>query len=149
MASNTDSSARSLANFSAGSGSLPIYEVCATRLWAELATGEWDVDMVKARSKTLQKYFIAGTAPADSSTARLVVGKIDSPGCSEYEPRADDAEDAEEEEKVIDEEEDAEDAHSTAADAVDDAEDPEEEKENEEDVDDIDVEDADNDAGNM
>ena len=79
---------RSLANFSAGlsSGGESVYEVCALRLWEEIATGEWDADMAKARAKTLQKFFQDGTAPADSSTARLVLGKVDSPGSSEYEP---------------------------------------------------------------
>ena len=32
-------------------GSEPVYEVCALRLWEEIATGEWDADMAKAMAK--------------------------------------------------------------------------------------------------
>ena len=68
----------------------------------EIQTGHWDADMVRARAKKLDSFFVEGMRPPRTATSRLIEGPVDSPGSDSFEP-LEEAEEKEEEEEVEEE----------------------------------------------
>ena len=53
----------------------------------EIQTGHWDADMVRARAKKLDSFFVEGLRPARTDTSRLIEGPVDFPGSDSFEPQ--------------------------------------------------------------
>ena len=64
----------------------------------EIQTGHWDADMVRARAKKLDSFFVEGMRPPRTATSRLIEGPVDSPGSDSFEPQGEGEEKEEEEE---------------------------------------------------